>query len=207
MDFKASTFRSEVTKRKLKIENQKFTNGFTLIELITFITVAGIFVPLAYIAFQSVIKEGGKPETIIATRFIAEQKMEEITSASPWQKATAYTVGSYVWPVTYNAHVYKCTVAGTSGSTAPSWPTGESATVVDGGVTWQEAGNASYSAVAGHTGYQWKWTIGFITWNGNPPVIADSVSATNYQKITVYVREPNGFEYIVYTIVTKRPTS
>lgn len=55
------------------------SSGFSIIELITFIVIAGIFVPLAYIAFSSATKSAAVPEHVITARFIAEQKMEEIT--------------------------------------------------------------------------------------------------------------------------------
>jgi hypothetical protein len=48
-----------------------------------------------------------------------------------WVASTAYIVGQQVYA---NNKVYQCTVAGTSGSTAPSHSTG---TVTDGTVTWQ----------------------------------------------------------------------
>lgn len=53
--------------------------GITLIELVIFILVGGIFVPLAYIAFTSVVRDSTRPETAGKARFIAEAKMEDIT--------------------------------------------------------------------------------------------------------------------------------
>jgi hypothetical protein len=50
---------------------------------------------------------------------------------SAWAGTTSYTVNTLV---NANGKVYKCTVAGTSGSTAPSHTTG---TATDGTVTWQ----------------------------------------------------------------------
>ncbi len=55
-------------------------HGVTLIELIVFIIVAGIFVPLAYIAFSAATKSGTNPELMMRARFAAEQKMEAVTS-------------------------------------------------------------------------------------------------------------------------------
>ena len=52
-----------------------------------------------------------------------------------WAANTAYLVGSAVY---MNGHVYECTVAGTSGASAPAWPA--NGTVTDGGVTWTESG-------------------------------------------------------------------
>lgn len=64
-------------------------------------------------------------------------------TATVWQPNTAYSVGAYVIPSTFNTsgpkRLYRCTTAGTSGSSEPSWPTTEGATVSDGTVVWTEA--------------------------------------------------------------------
>lgn len=49
---------------------------------------------------------------------------------------TAYSVGQIVRPSAGNGFVYVCAVAGTSGGSAPTWPTVLYTTVADGGVTW-----------------------------------------------------------------------
>lgn len=57
-----------------------------------------------------------------------------------WAATTAYTVGQTISPPAANGHIYQCTVAGTSGATAPStWPT-DGSTFTDGSVTWQDMG-------------------------------------------------------------------
>jgi len=56
-----------------------------------------------------------------------------------WQASTSYSVGNWVRPTTPNKHFYKCTTAGTSGATEPTWPTNGS-TVNDGTVVWQDMG-------------------------------------------------------------------
>ncbi len=56
------------------------SKGLTLIEMIVFIVVAGIFVPLAYIAFSNAVKGAATPEAYTKARLAAEQKMEELTS-------------------------------------------------------------------------------------------------------------------------------
>lgn len=66
-----------------------------------------------------------------------------------------------VVPVTFNGHVYATTVAGISGTVEPVWPITPSATIVDGTVTWQEAGAYLWSgtwslAFAAATGWRWK---------------------------------------------------
>jgi|GEM_PF-6256373 len=59
-----------------------------------------------------------------------------------WQASTAYSQGDIVKPTTPNGFYYRCTVAGTSDTAEPTWPTELGATVVDGGVTWECAGVA-----------------------------------------------------------------
>lgn len=61
------------------------------------------------------------------------------STATAWQATTAYTLGAYKIPATANGHFYKVTVAGTSDSEAPTWPT-TGGTVTDGTVTWQDMG-------------------------------------------------------------------
>ena len=64
----------------------------------------------------------------------------DVTPPATWAASTAYTVGQMASPPTANGHFYQCTVAGTSGGTAPSsWPT-DGSTFTDGGVTWQDMG-------------------------------------------------------------------
>jgi hypothetical protein len=58
------------------------------------------------------------------------------TPPSVWTASTAYSVGAKVSPTTANGYYYECTTAGTSGTTQPSWPTTEGATVQDGTVVW-----------------------------------------------------------------------
>ena len=57
-------------------------------------------------------------------------------------RSTAYTVGQYAWPATPNGRLYKCTTAGTTGASEPSWPTAATAvdgqTITDGGVVWTD---------------------------------------------------------------------
>ncbi len=64
----------------------------------------------------------------------------DLTPPPTWAASTAYTLGQTISPPAANGHIYKCTVAGTSGSTPPStWPT-NGGTVTDGTVTWTDMG-------------------------------------------------------------------
>lgn len=54
-----------------------------------------------------------------------------------WQASYAYAVGDCIRPKIHGSYKYlECTVAGTSGTSEPTWPAGGS-TVTDGGVTWK----------------------------------------------------------------------
>lgn len=60
--------------------------------------------------------------------------------ATAWPASTSILLGDYYRPTTPNGRRYYASVAGTTGSTEPVWPTGAASTVVDGGVTWTEDG-------------------------------------------------------------------
>jgi lambda family phage minor tail protein L len=55
-----------------------------------------------------------------------------------WQASNPYVVGDIVRATTTQdtGLVFRCTVAGTSASTEPAWPTDIGSTIVDSGVTW-----------------------------------------------------------------------
>ena len=62
-----------------------------------------------------------------------------LIAAPEWAASTAYNVGDYVVTGTpTNGRLYKCTTAGTSGTSAPTWPTTAGGTVTDGTVVWTE---------------------------------------------------------------------
>lgn len=57
--------------------------------------------------------------------------------ADKWQAATAYDVDMVVTPGNVDGRALKCTVAGVSGASEPTWPTVIGNTVVDDGATWE----------------------------------------------------------------------
>lgn len=62
------------------------------------------------------------------------------TAANSWgvvaAVSTAYVAGQIVRPSAGNGFIYVAAVGGTSGGSAPAWPTTLYTTVADGGVTW-----------------------------------------------------------------------
>jgi hypothetical protein len=84
------------------------------------------------------------------------------TTAWPWQASYAYSLGDIARPTTANTHLYQCTTAGTSGSTAPTWPTA-GGTVTDGTAVWTDLGTAATAALisapatATGTGLTLRW--------------------------------------------------
>ena len=100
-----------------------------------------------------------------------EQRM--IAGVNQWKASAPVIEDQQVPPTSPNGHIYKCTVAGTTGASEPTWPTGTGETVVDGTVTWTEdgfTGNVLYSNVfpGTHTveelmeiiitSFGWTWT-------------------------------------------------
>lgn len=73
-----------------------------------------------------------------------EPLLDAVQRASIWAVSTAYVYGDVVMPTTRNGHRYKCIVAGTSGTTEPTWLKSTAAQQTDGtsspALTWQEDG-------------------------------------------------------------------
>lgn len=106
--------------------------------------------------------------------------------ATTWAATTAYTVredqdaatGSLVKPSSENGRFFKCTTAGTSGASEPSWDTTIGAETTDGTVTWEAIQATTLTGtVTGATGanvfidtsrteQDGFWTYGKVTWTG-----------------------------------------
>jgi type II secretory pathway pseudopilin PulG len=52
--------------------------GFTLIEIIVLIVMAGILIPAIVVPFATGIKGSGKPEVVTTAMYLAHQRMEEL---------------------------------------------------------------------------------------------------------------------------------
>jgi hypothetical protein len=68
------------------------------------------------------------------------------SSVPAWEASTSYAEGDLVRPTTANEHYYKCTSAGTSNSSEPTWPT-DGTTVDDNTATWQDMGSSKFKKV------------------------------------------------------------
>jgi hypothetical protein len=84
--------------------------GFTLIELIIFIVIGAIILPASFVAFTSAIRYLSTPDYYVTARFLAEQKIEEITkdvfgtwlaTAPPYTSVPGYTSYQWKWAICY----------------------------------------------------------------------------------------------------------
>ena len=73
--------RKGLAKREYSaIHNPKssFERGFTLIEIIILIVMAGIIIPAVILPFATGIRESNKPEMVATAMYLAHQRMEEL---------------------------------------------------------------------------------------------------------------------------------
>ncbi len=74
--------------RRFKIKNSEFripnselllrSKGFTLIEIIILIVMAGILLPVIIVPFVTGVRGSGKPEMVTTAMYLAHQRMEEL---------------------------------------------------------------------------------------------------------------------------------
>ncbi len=109
----------------------------------------------------------------------------DLAGSSDWTASQPYAVGNLV--AAGNGHYYQCTAAGSSGTSAPTWPT-DGSTVADGGATWQDMGTSlpadtSTAITGGALSFDSSGKLisptGNITGIASPP-LADGASALNF---------------------------
>ena len=79
------------------------------------------------------------PDLLSISLFKADEDGDgtyETIFENTWVASTAYAVGDWVKPTTVASHAYKCTTAGTSASSEPTWGVTNNGTTTDGSVTW-----------------------------------------------------------------------
>jgi prepilin-type N-terminal cleavage/methylation domain-containing protein len=95
--------------------------GFTLIEIIVLIVMAGILLPAIIVPFATGVRGSGKPEMVTTAMYLAHQKMEELmkfnycrapdltpgTYNSPAPPVTGYT---WTWTISYVDNTFAASV-------------------------------------------------------------------------------------------------
>ena len=129
------------------------------------------------------LEYGDTSPTIPGTKYIG------LMAASTWLASTAYSSGAYVVPTTFGSlsgsvgRVFKCTTAGTSSGSQPTWPTTAGGTVTDGGVTWTEVSNLfaanTFTGIEPSTGAYARVAVTNNTTNFPTPTGGDPASVSN----------------------------
>jgi hypothetical protein len=75
------------------------------------------------------------------------------TRWAPSTPCTATPAGNitYLFPIVYNGYYYKCTTAGTTSTTEPTWNTVVGSTTADGSTVWTNAGRKPVIVVTNNT--------------------------------------------------------
>lgn len=90
------------------------------------------------------------PPTVDRTLYIGEDVFDRYRRATIWTASTAYNYGDVILPTVRNGHRYRCTRAGISGATEPTWVLGVGYSLTEGAsnplLRWTEDG-ADYANV------------------------------------------------------------
>jgi Tfp pilus assembly protein PilE len=91
----------------------KSVKGFTLIEIIILIVIAGIILPAIIVPFVTGVKDSGKPEMATTAMYLAHYKMEEFmkynycnaalntTALTPYAAITGFSGYQWQWSIYY----------------------------------------------------------------------------------------------------------
>lgn len=83
---------------------------------------------------------GTKTHTVTAANSFAVSN--GLFTSGAWIATTAAVAGNIVHPISTNGFLYLCVASGTTGGSAPAWPTVQGGTVVDSGATWSCLGES-----------------------------------------------------------------
>ena len=93
-------WRFRIGHSELRTSNSELSarsKGFTLIEIIVLIVMAGIIIPAIVIPFATGIRGSNKPEMVTTAMYLAHQKMEELMKFN-YCRAPDLTPGTYNSP-------------------------------------------------------------------------------------------------------------
>jgi len=157
--------------------------GFSLMEIVIFIILAALVIPIFYLTTQPVIKDMMTPTTYIKARFVAERKMEELM-------AYRFTDSTTMDP---GLHGPTYVTDAANGDTF--FPATDYA-----GYQWQYAINYLDCTGSGsHCGGEVGYTGMSLTIIPNPPTYT-----TNYKQIDLTVTGPQGRTYRATSAITAR---
>lgn len=107
-------------------------------------TIAGVTCPAANSdltnngAYYGPLKKSdGSCSASQAGNYYTGNLLNYMNSTPVWAPSRSYAQNYVITPASAGGNSYRCIVAGVSGTTEPTWPTGTGTTVTDGGVTWQ----------------------------------------------------------------------
>lgn len=92
------------------------------------------------------------------------------TKTTSWNASEVVALNEFRFPTTPNGHWYKCTTAGTTSSSEPSWNTGGGSTTNDGSAVWTEQGTDTFTLtlkIPNGTAI-WTWMETNVTITHNP---------------------------------------
>jgi len=137
--------------------------GYTLMEILVAVAIFATVMIVALLLYDQsnrVFKQANESaEMQQNTRVAYEKLLSDLRMAGfdykragtptqgvpgPWQKDTAYSVGTMVTPEVPDGHVYRCTKSGKSGSAPPAFNSGTGEVTVDNEVEWTESGTPVY---------------------------------------------------------------
>jgi hypothetical protein len=145
---------AEVDKRIQKLANNAFKANDPINRYPSSLSYFGIVGDSTYQGFPDygtvqTFKGMGDNDTLFPRQFFYDYNSNEVrtrkvlaTIKTAWAASTAYALNDLRMPTSAkeNGIYYKCTTAGTSGSTEPAWPTTIGATVADGTAVWTAEG-------------------------------------------------------------------
>ena len=154
------------------IKNQK---GITLIEMLVFIIVAAVVMPVIISPVMTLLKDSTKPEKAVTANFLGQQILEVITTDDFPTLTDETPRGTAPAPDIPPSDVETAINDAIDDTTAdPSWP----------------------------SDYEKTWGIYYIT--AADLENEYTTAATDYVRIDVTVTDPYGRDFNYYTIVTKR---